>query len=210
MGLSSFKTFQALRKQGHIPSRMGFSSKCSTKEINVFSTRMRLARSFQGLALDGYNPETVLGYGGFFQVFLTHSALECFLRINNLKNVTQLEPLILPYKPEEVIETFFKNDPKLLLFDYLSDHVNKDLKLRLDDVKARSSCNAAYLSASIRHIFAHGHLTAHSNGIKNTKRVHLICQSISNFLINFMDAEFTSKVVAFHTELNLSTNSVAN
>jgi Na+-transporting methylmalonyl-CoA/oxaloacetate decarboxylase gamma subunit len=70
---------------------------------------------------------------------------------------------------------------------------NKSLKEQFQRIYNGDEENIAYLSASIRHIFAHGHLTAHANGI-NPRKVYNSCASLSNFIVDFMGAEFTKKV----------------
>lgn len=193
MGLKSFKTFQALLRQGHFPPRIGF--KCSAGEINIFANRMRLARAFQGLQLDGYTEQSVLGYNGLFQVFLTHSALERFNNLYDLQ-VRDLETMLLPYQPENILQIFNQEDAKGRFYEFFYPLTNKTLKSRLTKLKNGESVNVAIYSEAIRHIFAHGHLTANANQV-NPKRVHTICMSISDFLIEFMDAEFTKTIEGY-------------
>jgi hypothetical protein len=54
----------------------------------------------------------------------------------------------------------------------------------------------------VRHIFAHGHLAANSYGI-NPNHVAAACGTISDFLLDFMDSDFTSRMI--HYETNLAT-----
>jgi hypothetical protein len=82
MGLIAFATFQALLKNGHTSKHMGFRG--TNGQVNVFANRMRVARSFRGIQLDGYTDASTLGYNAFFQVFLTHSALECYAQLIGL------------------------------------------------------------------------------------------------------------------------------
>lgn len=161
--------------------------------------RVRVAKNFKGLNLEGYLQETNYGYNAFFLVFLTHSALERFIEINSLE-LDALDSIKAPYNPEKVIQKFVEKDKKGLLYDFLDKKVNKKLKVKLSDCKNYKSTNVAYVSASIRHIFAHGHLCAHSNGI-NPKNVYSICISISDFLLAFMDAEFAKKIDESYSKL---------
>jgi len=50
-----------------------------------------------------------------------------------------------------------------------------------------------YISAAIRHIFVHGHLAANANGAK-PKKIAEGCMLVSDFLLDFMDAEFTKSM----------------
>ncbi|MBW4417750.1 MAG: hypothetical protein KME13_00815 [Myxacorys californica WJT36-NPBG1] len=192
MGLQGFAKFHELLKHNHHPAMMGFGTKICAGDINRFASRIKLAKNFRSINLDEYSPLTVLGYDAFFQVFLTHSALERFLEISAVQ-LDELEALMMPYKPEEVIQKFVEEDKKKLLFDFLHERLNFRLRNKLSDCRDLSSCNVAYISASIRHIFAHGHLCAHSKRMQ-PKNVHIICTAVSDFLLNFMEAEFAKKI----------------
>jgi hypothetical protein len=206
MGLQRFATFQELRQSGHDPRAMGFAVRVG--DINRFANRMRLARSFRGIQLDGYTGNTALGYNALVQMLLTHSALECFLKLNGLESVGQLEELLKPYKPEQVIETFIEKDKGERFFTFLSKHVNPKLKANLETCRNRTSTNVGYISASIRHIFAHGHLTANANRI-NPRNVSTICNVTSDFLLDFMEREFAKKIDAYCASIGTSTTAIA-
>jgi hypothetical protein len=198
-GLQGFAKFCQLVRLNHNLESIGFSSKVSVGDINRFNSRVKLARNFRGIDLEGYNPETISGYDGFFQVFLTHSALERFLKINSL-NLHELETWIAPYHPEKVIQEFVDKDPAKLLYKFLYKHLDKERqKTKLSDCRNFKNKNLAYISASIRHIFAHGHLCANSNKIK-PENVNMICVLLSDFLIDFMDAEFTKKIEDYYAK----------
>jgi hypothetical protein len=202
MVLQGFAKYQQLLNLEHSPSEIGFGLNVRAGDINRFASRFRLARGFRGINLEGYSQETIVGYNAFFQVFLTHSALERFLQINSLE-LDELDSLIAPYNPEKVIQEFFEKDKNALLYNFLYERVNNKLKGKLNQCQSCSSTNAAYISASIRHIFAHGHLCAHSNCM-NPKNVNSICISISDFILNFMDTEFTKKIEDYYNKVYIN------
>ncbi len=199
MELQGFAKFHQLLKLDPNPSSIGFGSKVRAGDIIRFASRVRLAKNFTGINLEGYSQETNSGYNAFFLVFLTHSALERFVEINSLELDT-LGSLMAPYNPEKVIQKFVEKDKKGLLYNFIYERINKKLKVKLSDCRNYNSTNVAYISASIRHIFAHGHLCAHSNGV-NPKNVYYICTSISDFLLTFMDAEFAKKIDEYHSKV---------
>ena len=206
MGLERYARFQELRGQGHVPRQMGF--KATTGEITVLSNRIRLARAFKGLILEGYSDKTVAGYSAFVQIVLTHSALECFMDVQGLtkrKGNPQwdlLTDLMAPHEPHHVVALFNSKDKKGKFFDYLHSHLDSDtLKTKFTSCREGNLPNIAYISASIRHIFAHGHLTANASGI-NPQYVNAICQSTSDFLIKFMDYEFSKVIDAYCTKID--------
>lgn len=206
MGLESFKRYQDLCKRNHFPQRIGFGPEATGDkvvggDINRLNARVRLAKDFQTMTLDGYSEEATLGYSGYLQVFLTHSALEQFMEIYGIKHVSGLSDLLVyPYGPEKVVKEFFDFDKDDKLYNFLCERTGKTIKEGLTVCKRGESTNVAYISAAVRHIFAHGHLTANVNGV-NPRKIHASCISVSDFLLRFMDAEFTKKIDACYERI---------
>jgi hypothetical protein len=124
MGLTSFKTFCSL-PQRFKPKAIGFA--CDIGTINRLSARMGLAKSFQGIQLDGYAEPTVRGYNALFRVFLTHSALECFCKVygysTKWKNMRiDIAPVIERHEPMEVLRVFRERDNQDKLHTFLQKH----------------------------------------------------------------------------------------
>ncbi|MDP9477074.1 MAG: hypothetical protein M3R38_15550, partial [Actinomycetota bacterium] len=167
MGLESFGRFQQLRNRGrgYPPSRIGFSPKVNTGYINRLDARINVAKSFQGINLPGISEPTVTAYNAFFQVFLTHSALERFIKIIGIKKVSGLDDLITSHGSEKVVKEFFDLDGKGKLYDFLCEHLDEGgmIEKGFSMCKRGESTNVAYVSAAVRHIFAHGHLTANAS-----------------------------------------------
>lgn len=208
VNLESYGTFQKLRKKHHIPWRMGFGREVGdvdTGDINRFNSRFKLARQFEGIDLKNCKEKTTRGYAGFCKVFLTHSALERFNEINCLR-INDLSGPMMEYEPQRVINEFFgidgdEADGKGKLYGFVRERIDSDgLKKGLDACKERASANVAHLSAGIRHIFAHGELSANVGGM-NPQDVYAACSCISDFLLQFMDAEFTKKINAYANSL---------
>ncbi|RUS94386.1 hypothetical protein DSM106972_093710 [Dulcicalothrix desertica PCC 7102] len=118
MELQGFAKFHQLLKLDQHPSDMGFSSKVRAGDIIRFASRVRLAKSFKGINIDGYSQDANYGYNAFFLVFLTHSALERFIEISAL-NLDALDFIMAPYNPEKVIEKFLEKDKKSLLYNFI-------------------------------------------------------------------------------------------
>jgi hypothetical protein len=195
MGFSSFKDFQSLLSRGYVPKRIGFPKTVDAGKINRLNTRIRIAREFESITIRGLGPETTLGYEAFFRVFLTHSALERCLEVFGYK-MDEIEDKLAPYAPEEVLSIIEKRDAKRKLYDFLAPRLdNKKLAAKFTECYEGRCKNTSYISAAIRHIFAHGHLSAQANGI-NPRNVHKICSSLSSHLISFMDSEFTARIEA--------------
>jgi len=206
MGLQRFAKYQELLRTGHCTPRMGFTGKAG--DINIFSNRVRLAKAFQGIQLDSYSEPTTTGYNGFMRVFLVHSALECFLKLMYGKNqLDELNIVVPKYDADSVMQEFCTRDSKGLLYNFLHERVNPKLQTKLHDIREGRCSNTAYISASIRHIFAHGELTANANKI-NPKQVGKICFVLSDHLLAVMDGEFTRKIDEYCTTKGLSVHSV--
>jgi hypothetical protein len=200
MAIRGFGIYIRLLKSGHSLDQMGLKGTAS--DVPRWNARVKLARDFQGLAVPSLSEKTLKGYNAFFQVFLTHSALERYL---NLIGATtdHLEPLLQPYEPKETIKEFFGYDKKGRLFDFLHERLDKErARNRLKACREGTCCNVAHVSAAVRHIFAHGHLTAHAHGI-NPNQVASACGTISEFLLNFMDADFTLRMIEYERSLAL-------
>ena len=199
MGLTSFNAFCKL-PQRFKPQSMGFA--CDIGTINRLSARMGLAKSFQGIQLDGYKEATVRGYNALFRVFLTHSALECFCKVygysTKWKNMRiDIAPVIERHQSIEVLRLFRERDNRDKLYIFLQRHLTDEvLKKDLKDCKDGTFNNVAAVSAAIRHVFAHGVLTANANDM-NPRAAHEIGTAVANFVFNVIDAEFSRTVEAY-------------
>lgn len=173
------------------------------------NARVRLARSFRGLDTEGYTDATVRGYDGLVQVFLAHSALENFIKFSGLvdegeetrvKGLDCLSDLMTEHGGAEALKGCLQKDRNDLLYNFVHKRVNRPLQDRLRRCKSGESANMSYLSASIRHIFVHGDLSAGAAGLKSTN-LHPLCMSVSDFVLGFIDAEFTKKVDACYKRI---------
>jgi hypothetical protein len=114
-----------------------------------------------------------------------------------------LEPLMIAYNSEKIIQEFVEKDKQDLLYNFIHQRVNEKLKDKLSNCRDFKSANVAHVSPAIRHIFAHGHLCAYSNRIK-PKNVYSICNSVSSFLTAFMDSEVTKKIEFYYNQLGFT------
>ncbi|MEJ7819642.1 MAG: hypothetical protein WKF44_04990 [Rubrobacteraceae bacterium] len=202
MGLESYKRYQDLNDLNYFPPRIGFGPKVTGGDINRLNARINLAKSFRGINLDGISEKTVAGYNAFFQVILTHSAIERFAEVHgHSRNLDTMGKPMLSHDSERVAEGFFANDKKGRFSDFLSERItDKNLKAKFGACRGGESSNVAHISAVVRHIFAHGYLCANVNGM-SPKSIHSACMSISDFLLQFMDAEFTKKIDACYDRI---------
>jgi hypothetical protein len=126
------------------------------------------------------------------------------MKLYDVKHVSGLSEMLIPHGPEPVVEGFFDLDNNDRLYNFLCTHIDvrgKKIKEGLTQCKLGESTNISYISAAIRHIFAHGYLTATADRI-NPKSVNKACMIVSDFLLRFMDAEFTRKIDACYERIN--------
>src|SRR5262249_23709441 len=107
-----------------------------------------------------------------------------------------LKDAFLPYNPHEPIKQFFELDRSGKLFDFLHSRLNPKLRNNLAACREGTCSDVACLSASVRHIFAHGHLAANSHDL-NPKRVARACKLISDFLLEFMECDFSQRIAEY-------------
>src|SRR5262249_11820048 len=109
-----------------------------------------------------------------------------------------LQSALFPYNPQEPIKQFFALDRSGKLFDFLHSRLNSKLRNNLTGCRKGTCSNVACLSASVRHIFAHGHLAANSHDI-NPKQVAHACKGISDFLLDFMECDFSKRIAEYYS-----------
>jgi len=79
-------------------------------------------------------------------------------------------------------------------YEFLYERVNATHKRELENYMANDPCNLAYLASAIRHIFAHGWLTPNAGG-GEAGTAAALSRQLSDFLLEFMDAQFTKYVI---------------
>lgn len=164
------------------------------KDVNRFAARFRAANCFRGINLEGYTEKTVSGYSALFRVTLTWSAFEVFREIINIPQ-TELGSALEKHGEEAILKVIRQNDQDDKFYKFIHDHVTaKKLKRELDKYFQNDPCSITYLAAAIRHIFAHGWLSPNANRT-NPKAVVIICDTVCNFLLTFMDKEFSQRVL---------------
>lgn len=194
MGIQGYGLFVRLLREGHTPEQMGLMT--TSGEVVRWNSRVKLARNFRGLHVEDFAERTLLGYSAFFQVFLTHSALERYLPIVGLTEAN-LANALAPYNPHEPIKQFFALDRRGKLFDFLHARLKQKLRSNLAACRDGSSGDVTCLSAAVRHIFAHGHLGGTTNDI-NPNHAARACSVISDFLLEFMAHDFTSRIAEYY------------
>ena len=165
------------------------------QEFYRFANRLRLAACFGGLHLKGFTDETAAGYDALTQVFFTWSAFERYADLANDRppfralfahhpraKVRELAALCRAQDPEHKLVGF------LITQSLLPVH-----ETHLARYRDGHDFSVLTLAACIRHIFAHGHLTANPYRLP-AERVAVICCALHEFLRAFMRSDFLRRV----------------
>jgi hypothetical protein len=161
-----------------------------------FANRLRLATSFGGLHLKGFTDDTAAGYDALTQVFFSWSAFERYADLGNDKppfrslfahhprqKVHELAALCRAQDPEQKLVSF------LITQSLLPVH-----ETHLARYRDGHDFSVLTLAASIRHIFAHGHLTANPYRL-SAQNLVIICCALSEFLLDFIRSDYLRRVL---------------
>ena len=175
---------------GGYSSHLGFTGGPSF--VYRFCNRYRLAKAFTGLGLDGYSASTVSGYSGLAGVFLTWSTFELFCSITSLSQYDQ--PAKMDHGQLTALRLrILALDTSAVFLDFLKSKANASLKGRIEAFETGDVLMTPFVAAAIRHIFGHGHLSAHPKGA-DPANISALCEQLRSFLLAFMDQRFTSLV----------------
>ena len=194
---SGYANFCDLTRFGHQAVSMGFHG--TNGDVFRFAARFRVAKSFSGIKLTGYSSETISGYNALFRVFLAWSAFERFMALLK-ENPDTIMPRLRPYAPARNLQTIYKHDRSGKFFSFLLQRVNPKLKKELCAIQGGKSNKITFVAAATRHIFAHGHLSAHANDV-DPHDVDAISDILLKFHTTAMDQEFNKTVKKYKKRL---------
>lgn len=197
--LTQWSAYCALINKVRCAQDIGFA--LSTADVNRFAARYRVARSFQGITLAGFSPNTVLGYNSLFRVFLMWSAFERFLQVMG-HSQNSIEPNLAAYKPQVCLAAISADEIGKTFYEFVAPRVDSKHQIRLQQFADHTLTNPTYLASAVRHLFAHGHLTAHAGG-SSPERVDQVCTILFDFHMAVMDGEFTRVIRDFKTATGL-------
>lgn len=195
--IEKYEDFRRLIENNHTSTGIGFHA--DEYEVLRFAKRFRVANAFRSIELEGFEDKTTDGYTALIKVFLTYSAFELFLKIMGQKQST-VQGMLAPYDPATCIDFVIKKDKDKRFYKFVHRHLDKNHQQHLAKVYGGNSPNITYVASSIRHIFAHGHLSAYANGCDSLK-VKEICDRISDFHMKVMSAEFSRVVRTYQSTI---------
>jgi hypothetical protein len=192
LSLKGYKEFCAIRDLQVKPKHLGLNG--STGDVNRLNARVKMAKSFAGIQLDGYKEVTVDAYTAMFRVFLSFTAFEVFGYLMGHQPYQFIE--YYPRHPWNEASTTIRNcDPEWVFTDALMKMIGEGgNQWALQQFKDNKFSNPMNYAQAIRNAFAHGHLTAHTGGADPDK-VRIMCDTLSTLLIGIMDQEFSAIVL---------------
>lgn len=182
-----------VKAAGDSVAPLGF---CGSKfDFYRFANRFRLATCFSGMRLDGFTEETTAGYDALTRVFFAWSAFE---RYADLANDRPPFRALFAHHPRRHVHELAAHcralDPEGRLGEFLiAQSLLPVHETYLQRFRDGHDFSVLTLAASIRHIFAHGILTAHPNGLP-AENLANIGRSLGNFLIHFVRSDFSRRL----------------
>jgi hypothetical protein len=160
-----------------------------------FANRFRLATSFHGIVLGGFTAETTAGYAALTRVFFTWSAFERYAELVNDRPPFRALFAHYPRRHIHALAARCRSlDPHQQLGDFLvAQSLLPVHEASLQRFRDGHDFSVLALAASIRHIFAHGILTAHPNGLASASLAEL-GHGLADFLIDFIRADFARRL----------------
>ena len=192
--LPGFHRARALVKaKGDAVGVLGFVG--SKFELYRFANRLRLAASFGGMQLKGYGEDTAAGYDALTQVFFTWSAFERYADLaNDRPPFRSLFGVYPRHKVHELAALCRAQDPEHHLVGFLIHQSPlPHHETYLASYRDGRDFSVLTLAACIRHIFAHGMLTANPHRLPSANLI-IICCALHQFLMDFMRADFMRRV----------------
>jgi hypothetical protein len=160
-----------------------------------FANRFRLVTCFQGLQLEGFTEETAAGYNALTRIFFAWSAFERYAEMAGDRAPYRA---LFAHHPRRHVHELAAHcrslDPEHRLIGFLLDQsILPAHEVHLARYRDGHDFSVLTLAASMRHIFAHGILTAHPNGLP-AANLSNISRSLGNFLIHFIRTDFERRL----------------
>ena len=152
-----------------------------TPTTNRFIARFRLASKFTGINADGYSEKTLRAYNSLMSVFLSHTAFESLVDSITENEARDDQKLRLnfevdlhnhPFDDLQIAEDIRSNEKLMrILIEYAKVTERNSIQMEALMSFYIGEISGAHLNAvakQIRHLVAHGHMTAYGSDAVNT------------------------------------------
>ena len=204
--LPKWKTYQKLLKQSKKKSRKSVELGFRDLEhidgmITRANARYRMAKSFSGISLDGFSQKTIDGYNALLKAALVYSAFEAYVNTLDRKDGEGFYQrgyrLLDPEKRKKISKKILKLDKDRKFYSFVLQYTDpkqgKQSRKHIVKFYEGEEHNQIYLLSSLRHLFFHGILTPHANGVKPA-RVVKIGNLLSDFFLKQIEDNFNMKI----------------
>lgn len=164
-----------------------------------FVNRYRMAKQFRGINLEGFEEPTVDGYSALTRVFLVWSVFERYTELaGDAPPYKQLLSLVPKLEFNKLADHIERHDREHRLYDFLHGQSLEHNHHYLERYRNGDRRGIVFYAAAIRHIYVHGHLTAHPNGC-HAEDLQEICNSLADFLLTLMQTDFSRRLAVAMT-----------
>ncbi len=203
---AAWAVYNAARRAGHTADEFGIDG----RELRRFVARYRLAKTFIGVHFDGVSKKTTATYGAILRLVLTYTAYEQLWQSDKPRpSETIYRKPCSSDLAADALAQIGKIKNQIDAFGYFLDLLDRKGSV-WNAVKKHihgEIVSPVFLSAAIRHGFAHGGLTAYPTLVKYDKDVReeiaitaisSIAKILTKFLMHEIDRQFTEKVKRVH------------
>ena len=158
-----------------------------------FTNRLRLAINFREVIIEEYDQPTVDGYGALTKLFLTWSTFEMYCELCG-KKYHEMFHNYPKRHTHELANAYWDYDSQGVLIDFLIDQTEiHGQNYYLKQFDEGNNLRVITVAACMRHIYAHGHLTANPQGL-TAEETSKICNLFTDFIHTFIRADFQRRV----------------
>ena len=180
----------------------------TTKTLNRFQYRYRMARAFEGINAPDVGDRTVRGYAAGMKVLLAYGAFD---EIRQVKNDLPIRPLRGEYVKifdEKLSSKLRKNLELQRMLEIPSAVSNAALKRDIKSFFNTENNDVMCIATGLRNAFAHGVFTAAGAGL-TTKKRQLEINELANCLLDRTDSIALECVEQLERDLRLYKKSKA-
>lgn len=159
-----------------------------------FANRYRVAIRFQSIVLEDFTDATADGYSALTRAFLVWSVFERYADLaDDSPPYGQLLSLVPKSRLAKLADHIEQQDVDHNLFNFLYEQSLEQNRHFLDRYRNGDRRGVVFYAAAIRHIYVHGHLTAHPNKCSAESLVE-ICNGLSDFLLECIQEDFARRL----------------
>jgi hypothetical protein len=176
-------------KKGAQITAFGFTG--TRADLCRFALRYRFAKSLSAITLDTYHSSTAAGYAALLRTFLMWGAFESYLRLICIAQNASTK-FLAPHNPAKLDALVRARESSTVFYKFLIQFLNRENKRQVSEFIVGRPYNPTYLASSVRHVFAHGILTANPGGVDSLDLVPIL-DAVTSWHFQVLDADFSKR-----------------